>query len=93
LQTSRSPSEAQKSFPPEWLEFVVGLVAARRQRNELLGCLEERFHENVRLHGYDRALSRYRSEALDTILRLVWPKLKRLGLFGLVVSAVRRLFG
>jgi hypothetical protein len=69
------------------------LVVTRRQRDAILGDLEERFHEDVRSCGVDRAISRYRAEAFSTVFHLVWPKLKRLGLFALLVSALRRLIG
>jgi hypothetical protein len=90
---SAAPEKIPGGKFPKFTEFFIALVVPRRQRDAVLGDLEERFHEDLRVLGYDRALWRYRAEAFKTVVLLLWPKLKRLGIVGLLASAFKQYFG
>jgi len=80
--------------PPPVAEFLVGLFAKKRYRNSILSDLAEDFESDIASGiSLDRAKRRYWAGALNSIGPQALAAVKRLGFWGLLVEAARRITG
>jgi hypothetical protein len=93
LVTEGGRPGAAKNDVPKFSEFMLALVLKPGQEDAILGDLEQRFKRNVKKCGRQRALWRYRAETFKTTCVLLWPKLKSLGLFGLLATVFKHFLG
>ena len=76
---------------PALPEFVVALLSDPKKADAILGDLNERLHSEATdpLVGPRRARMRYWARTLRSIGPLLWRAIKKAGIFGAVVAAIR----
>jgi len=83
-------SSAEQKEPPKLAELIFRVLEKPRSRDALIGDLEEQFLRNVKQFGYRRARRFYWADALSSVWPLVVRKLKRIGVWGLLVACLKR---
>ena len=76
---SDARSASGSPLPPALSELTIRVVATGRTRDALLGDLEEKFVNDCRTVGVNRARWRYRAEVLQTALPVLRRTLGRIG--------------
>ena len=81
------------SEPPALAEFLIALLASPKQKDALLGDLQESFSTAID-EGWSsgRAQRMYWAETLRSIGPLTFATLKRIGVLALLISAAKKLF-
>ncbi|MBP2161311.1 MULTISPECIES: hypothetical protein [Asticcacaulis] len=73
--------------PPAQLEWLVGFIVSKAQREDVLGDLTEDFNADLKAGmSAQRARRRYSTRACATIRDQLWPAIKRLGVWGMILK-------
>ena len=78
--------------PPPLAEFLIGLCARTKSQKAALGDLDEIFKRNCAQLGRQRASRLYWSEALQSLLPLLWRTVGRLAKWAVIFDAIKRHF-
>lgn len=89
----RHKPEFKSAEPPALAEFFITLFASIKQKDALLGDLQEKFSAAIN-GGWSnaRAQRMYWAETLRSIGPLAIATLKRIGVFALLIGAAKKLF-
>jgi hypothetical protein len=85
-----APLEKEVVAPPVIGEFLIELFCTKNRVDAVMGDLEERFHEQVRSKGEQRARLLYWAGLLRSIGPLLWVKVRKAGLIALLFEIGRR---
>jgi hypothetical protein len=75
---------------PAIAEALLVLFCPRNRIDALMGDLEERFHEHIRMKGKRRAKLLYWAAVLRSIVPLLWVKVRKAGWIALLFEIRRR---
>ena len=84
---------APGTHPPAIAEIVLALAVRGRQREAIVGDMDERFGASAKKLGRKRAARLYWAEVIRSVAPLLWAAIKRLGIAAALVDAVKQFFG
>jgi hypothetical protein len=88
---SRDPA-SDKRDPPKMAEFLLTALATTRRAEAMIGDLNERFTDECKKFGRDRAVRLYWARTLRSLGPLLRRAIGKALKWGAVIAAVRRLF-
>lgn len=93
IQREDAKAKLAQKNPPAVAELLLSLLLPRKRCAALLGDLQEQFAENLRTRGAGRATTLYWAETIRSLGPLLLQALKKIGFFGIVAAALRKVVG